>query len=724
MCSFSIACLILVSAGKASAQCFYTDYQNGQEINYDFPPNVSLAQLESDATSFANDYLLSTGNLLLSCTPEFFNGDLIESCEFSQIGAPDIAPQFAAFYMVETDGTVDVNQCINQLGAAAPTIKVDSASFVQVIYNPILPTNTNSNYDAVAGKSASFSIKLTTSGFSSSSLGSVIVNILDGSGKALSSSMRPINLSDLSTGSYLVTPNMMQNFIPKMTLQNPISISFTMVGVNGVTANTKTVMSLNVIPTTVPKIGFVQIDEPAFTSITTGSWTEALPSTNNVNSILSTNTFLSSIYPVADNSIIYQLRAPVQNGFSPTGFSYSGGDDTSLDQSFAADEIQMDSLRRLLGLDRMIAIVPKTYFQSHGQPTKRVGAVRKPLPRYTAFVREDALSAVPHELSHTFGVTNEEYTLIQNADGTKTAIYDDTHIAGYDATSGQSYAISPNVSGSISAWSIMAPSDIANPFRFYWIDDNTYNTVFTKLSQPGPLDPTTVLVSGVLTKSGQFTFNPSLNLPNGHTTSSVPGGDLTVSALDGNGKVTNSVTIQSDFSAIVSYENGATGASLPPTIELSAMPVVIELPSAASISSLQVSQNGKILKTTSLGGQLLVGLISLIPDNAFKSQERCEKDDDRDGRPQTTTILRDRKLLNALVSRIQSKLNKGKLKGDDVWDAQELMKLLISEIKHLTYENYMVPDQSKLTQAQVIAQIKSIIQSLGLDRDRKGHQND
>jgi hypothetical protein len=269
-----------------------------------------------------------------------------------------------------------------------------------------------------------------------------------------------------------------------------------------------------------------------------------------------------------------------------------------------------------------------------------------------------------------------------------------------------SYPISP---GAVLAWSIMGPD---NDPQNYWFDDTTYNTILASMVNPPPEDPATILVTGVLMETGDFAFGPSLNLPNGTVTTSIPGGDLDLSALDSDGNVVTSISMKSNFSAYFSIADQSTSA--PSLLDIGAMSVLLEIPADASIDHLQLSQNGKALQITSMGGQLLSGIGKQIPDNAFRSSEWCHQDSRWSCGGQA--ILKDRKRLNDLISRIQSMLNKGKLYTDSSRQLIQLFNCLISEIKRITYENYSVADQSQLTRSEVIAQIQSVLKNLNLDK--------
>ncbi len=187
----------------------------------------------------------------------------------------------------------------------------------------------------------------------------------------------------------------------------------------------------------------------------------------------------------------------------------------------------------------------------------------------------------------------------------------------------------------------------------YWIDTTAYETVLSSLLSPPLGDPETILVTGILTEAGQFTFGPSVNLTSGTLTPSTSGGNVTVSSLDSSGNIVNSVSFYPNYGAIVAYQNDSSTS--PSLIDLGAMSVVLELPAASSVAQLAVSQNGKVLQKISLNSQLLEGIISRIPDNAFKPPR--QRDHDFHAEANNDYIDKDRRILTDLVNKIQFKLN-------------------------------------------------------------------
>jgi hypothetical protein len=208
-------------------------------------------------------------------------------------------------------------------------------------------------------------------------------------------------------------------------------------------------------------------------------------------------------------------------------------------------------------------------------------------------------------------------------------------ISGYDATTSTSFA-SSQIQNTTYAISFMSADPGRNSIDAnlsdllpiglrpgYWIDFTTYGIILQNLVSPPLLDPAVVIVSGVLTESGEFTFGPSAALPNGTLSASNPSGDLSINTLDQNGKILNSVSIQQDFTVNVLYQPGKVSG--PAVVDAGAMPVVVTLPFESTVDSFSVVQNGKIIKQTSLNAQTLQGLIVKNRMNASTSISTTKK---------------------------------------------------------------------------------------------------
>jgi hypothetical protein len=394
--------------------------------------------------------------------------------------------------------------------------------------------------------------------------------------------------------------------------------------------------------------------------------------------------------------------------------------------------------RNKFGMARMVGVVGNSYFTAHG-----FGYAGLTKNFFDAFlIAEASVESVPHELGHVFGQSGEAYCesalfngtcLAQSAQGiffspttmVSTGEYLGWIINGYDATMGINFSSSPSP-GSTYAISIMA-EDLGNGENAnlndllphgsdpgYWMDISTYEIILKNLMNPPP-DPEVVIISGVLTEAGEFTFGPSATLSGGTLTSSNSAGNLKINALDQSGKILSSVAIETDFTINVLYPPGkVTG---PAIVDAGAMPVVVTLPANQAIDSFSVVQNGKVIKQTSLSAQTLQGVIESIPISAFKEPDECKRVNQHDKREVEFCqdfIAIDQKILNKEVTRIQSQLNSKNPKR-----AIGQLNELVAVLGEMLSSSYPIMNSSNLTKKEIIAEIESIAISVSLRKDQE-----
>lgn len=351
--------------------------------------------------------------------------------------------------------------------------------------------------------------------------------------------------------------------------------------------------------------------------------------------------------------------------------------------------MHLEITRILVGLDRLVGVVSPNYFPSHTGFGDTVGVHFSTLGKLLYSVIGVVPQSVPHEIAHSYGA-GEKYTETDNE-----TLYDGTPIDGYDALTHKTYLLMSGI------WSIMGPySDVNYLYDKYWIDNDTYMLLFKKMkSDP---DPATIMISGILDNTGTFNFGPSAALQSGALTSDTPNGNIRVSTLDSSGNELDSINLTSDFTAQILYKGNAKAG--PSTMQMSAMPIVVELPLNPNISSFAISKNGKILKKTSALSQTLQGIIESIPDDAFQQRKECFF---RHCKSQTEIISDDRNILNQMLSVAQKQIN-----AQQNMAAIITLDILVLEIKALTYSRFVSNDLAHLDESDVIADIRNISDQL------------
>ncbi len=324
-------------------------------------------------------------------------------------------------------------ECLELAGPAGQiSLNVSTVHFDQVVQDPQLPSSAGGTFDAVAGKSASFQIQLTGANLTSAAANdSVTVKVFNSNCQPVAtttcqplsvSNPIPISVIAAAGGSYTITPDQMATYIPKPSDSGQVTVHIDTSNAHDITATDYTGMSLNVEQVTLPKVGFAQIAEPAI-CVSPTCYPAASPTASDTAAILNTDSFTSSIYPVPDDSILYSPVISSIAGSNPGSFPVISFPPSTIDprltNSMMADLNQMEVTRKLLGLDRIVGIVPTTYFPAHGRPAywtgftpySTISPLSNPtanLPMKSVWVREDTPIATPHELAHSFGVAYKD----------------------------------------------------------------------------------------------------------------------------------------------------------------------------------------------------------------------------------------------------------------------------------------------------------------------------
>ena len=571
-----------------------------------------------------------------------------------------------------------------QLSGATPNqanVFAQSVRPAQVIYNPRLSLNSPSTkVDIVQGKSMSFEVTL-GAGNNQSSTDSVIVQVADLNGKILSHSKSPIQVSSIGSG-FKIRASDMTAYLPLATGSLPIKIQFDAKLAPNTTTTPLVGTILNIVKTYTPSVGVIQFGDCNGPDVCYGA-----ASNNNLKVLLGQQNFVSDIFPIADNSLKLSPTSVVFNG-SPdkTGLNLSRGSDKGISE----DLLNLGFKKVVLGFQRLVAIVPAGYFPYHLEGFDAAGVT----PHFgsVSFVNELAVGGtLPHELGHGLG-TIDLYD-------PRTRIYTGPYEDGFNARTNTATFHLP---------SFMGP-DLGTISKL-WIDSTSYSSIFKSLLKP-PIDPDVIVVSGLLSDTGTFTFGPSKELLTGIFTQSVENGDIKVSALDSNNVEISSVSLKSDFTASVSYFNGGLG---PASLEMSSIPVVVALQYDSHITSFQISQNGKTVAKTFLNAAILLEIIQSIPDNAFRLIGKRGQDDFDDDTKNdiVTRVYNIKKHLLKEVASIQNELNSRENKK-----AKHSLEKLEEKIKRLTYENYTFLDATQSSQQQVISELQSIIKKIEISKD-------
>lgn len=634
-------------------------------------------------------------------------------------------------YQNGTSSNVCWKQTFQQL--PAPEIDATNVNFYQTVKNPRLPGNANLNsFDVVLGKEGAFDVTLTGANLTNSATvdgttvtGPVLVEVLNGEDKLLTSAHVEASViaSQVAQNGFYKIPLGQLSWIPNKP--GPLKFKVVVVPeIDGPPVLNKPLLghSMNVLSISAPKIGFASLNVPNMCSYDP-SLKNCLtkPDPNHVAGMqcatgsktpCDTGPLLSAVLPVPDNSYpnsIFQSPAPELVG-TDIGSTFLKviclfNLNCQKRRALVRDILNLSKQAQVSNLSRLVGIVSANYFLDHGDGL--IGGITMPGVDKAVLVKEGFEKTIPHELGHTFGQIHEGYC--NSATGCETSSglvgfghYLNWPIDGYDAFNQERYFWLPQPAnfpaGANVAFSYMdgaelppvtgvVQGEISNHLGifYYWSDLNTYELALKAISSLPPNDPETVMVSGVLSDNGEFTFDGARTLSNGVITESQPSGDVSISTIDASGNTTAVVTIQSNYRA-----TAIPGApDDPASIDLGAMPMVVQIPSTSTAEFIVVRQNGNIIAKSPIIFELLQGIIGSMPSSAFIDQvESSDK-------------------INSIITKIQSELESNQPRT-----AVGNLQNLINEIQKVTSANYVVSNPTQLTQDAVVAAIRNLISRL------------
>ncbi len=235
---------------------------------------------------------------------------------------------------------------------------------------------------------------------------------------------------------------------------------------------------------------------------------------------------IQKIYPVADNSVSYQLVSVDEKGSNDnvTGF----WNDTNL-----LNRIKL----RSLSVNRMVGLVSDDYFVFHeigeidenGNLQTANGAAYLSVFNGAMFVKEGTPSwVVAHELGHTLTLDDfgdENGIPVSNV---------------YDAE------IQEEITN---ATSVMGEYGPTSPYPSLTPED--YFTVFNFLAEK-EIDPEIIIISGVLSKDGSIAIDKTIYSDKGIISPNPGNGNVEFKALDSEGNLINSINFGLNFKLAIS----------------------------------------------------------------------------------------------------------------------------------------------------------------------------
>ena len=431
-------------------------------------------------------------------------------------------------------------------------------------------------YDLVLGKSTSIQSTIKLSPALPNENSQITVKATLDDGTSTSGTVSAASASS-PNGTLVVLPP----FIPSSTGSSNVVITAT--GSDGIVAADPITKKVNIHRTNPLKIGFIPIDG------CTGNKT-CYPAVERdlFSKIISEDSqFVSDAYPLANS---------ISQGLSVTTISSPYfGDPEKSNYAINKDLMSLGLMAKRLGLNRLVGVVPEGY------PTYHLDSFAGYAPiKYTSalLVNESSWSSVvAHELAHTFGVTEgyDRDTLEYN---------------GPEIQNGFNVRLGSPILG---AEDFMGPN---RNFKPQWIGQETFSKLFTALKSP-VVDPSVIVLSGILNSNGTVELGPSYKLSDGTLTRDGPG-TFQIQSLDDNGQLLSTLNLDIRFDANVDPGTDATpGSRQYGEVQTMSAPFVVEIPDDGNLSTTRYNFNGKTIATFSPRAKLLSDAISSIPDTSF-----------------------------------------------------------------------------------------------------------
>ena len=258
-------------------------------------------------------------------------------------------------------------------------------------------------------------------------------------------------------------------------------------------------------------------------------------------------------------------------------------------------------------LDRAIGIVPREYFEYHGEGSSlgvtpcniEDGKISECGPRVLA--EEGTITTIQHELAHSYDIdhrfgTPEGYSI--NSQREIPFEFQVTPVGQPEIT--------------ISTQNLLCTAD--NPFGENcfggipprkWLDATTYNTLLDDLSKPKN-DPEALIVTGLITKDNEVFLDPWFELPQGTLSDQTPG-NYSINILDNSGTSIEEIPFSPMFGGITS--NGF--------IITDVGSFAFTIPYPMETAMIEIHRDEQVLIEVNPQSKTLRDAINGIPDNGY-----------------------------------------------------------------------------------------------------------
>jgi hypothetical protein len=579
---------------------------------------------------------------------------------------PDEKPQEIS-YLNNTE-TIQVNLPVTKTSILPTDVRI-----AQTVYNPVFGTSAPDKRNVVFGKSASFEVDLDVRSANGSGplTGTVDIQVLSDSRLLAIARGIPANRSRT------VTADKFSSFVPDWDGMVPLKVvvDVSRLGPNVTTNPLK--KQIDSVKTYTPKIGIIKSGDCLALRSCYGAVTQ-----QNFDTQVSTETFTSDVLPVPDNAIKYTVERELFRGLA-----------VQSEDTLVEDLTTLLVKKHLLGLDKLIAVVPKNYF-TFAWNKNPLGATPVGSAHNISLVREDAdYATIAHELYHGLGVRYELYA---------------SDIVGYNARTKELY----NGVKGLMAGGVSLDVPVTIPV---WPDDRSYSIVSTTLLSPPP-DPSVLLVSGIVSDTGNIKLGASYNMEHGYVSVSDPNGALEIRLLDDKGVLINKVSLSVDTNLLFASSDGNSSG----IEDLKQMPFATTFPWTENAFQISFLFNGKVTKQANIASLLLKGIVDAIPLAEFKAPEAngCAKAE-KNTAAYCEGLLRAFRLERRAALYSVAEIAERQLDSGQLDRAVVTLNKLIGFVEATTDKTYIVADETELSQTEVIDQINQLKNSIRSKRNSR-----
>jgi hypothetical protein len=334
-------------------------------------------------------------------------------------------------------------------------------------------------------------------------------------------------------------------------------------------------------------------------------------------------------------------------------------------------------LKKLLGADRAIAIVPHDWFTYHGLGAGTFGITFSAIP--VSFVTDNFPLITAHEVGHTYNLHHVQSLAAAQTHGYWVQVPKEVPTSLDYMLPGSL----PGVTNSLVPDPVFPSDDLRSSPKGTerWSSQGDFATLFQKFSVPPPLDPETLLLTGLIDASGNVTLGPFYRAANG-TVDQPPAGTFGIQLVDFSGNIISEVPFRADL----------TVYDVDPSVVVDSAPFALAVSFPNNAARVQVTHAGVVVARVNVTTKLLSDAINSIPDAGF-IQNPSER----------------RGALLSKIDELDSQISAGALNGA----LNNLQNDIRNQLVQWLVDGYAVQSPLQYTKPQILALVDELLKRLG-----------